>query len=116
MERALQSIVPLRFAKLCGRTLLIPVARRQRVVVKREALHLPTCEIHERLSPVEVGGCAAARKLLHGVARIALDECAVASEQICVVLGAHAPAASPRLIADRQVINLPGLLVPVLPP
>ena len=95
--------------------LFLPVARGQRVIVQREAVHLLAGRGHELLGPGVVAAVGPAGDALDAVlvAGVVFHEGVIAAEIVRVELRPHVAAAAPALVADGHVRDLPRLVAAV---
>ena len=83
------------------------------VVVETDALHAASDLLHQHLRPVVVvvGGTAgdAVEVVVTLVAQVSVE----LAELVAVVFGRHVAAAAPCLVADAEVLHVPGLVATV---
>ena len=115
-ERMRQRRDPLLLAETRRGSLVGPFLARDRVVVEADRTHVLMNSGDQRLGPRAVGVMAAAGDEGRTRAARRLEEGGVLPVEIGVTLGGHVAAASPGLVADREVGDFPGLGMTVAGP
>ena len=107
-------IVVLLVSESSGRTLPAPID--DCIVVQGNAVHTLAGEIlHKHLGPVVVVVRSSGGHFVQTVVAVVAKVGAIAAEKVGVVLGSHIASAAPGLVADAEVLYLPGLLAAVGP-
>ena len=118
LQGGLQSAIPALLIKVGGRALLGPVSGRQRIVVKRYAIHTNPTVIEYGLQhlvcPVIILCIGTAGDLRDG-SRIAVitNVGLISAVQIPVILRSHIASAAPVLVAHTKVVHSPGCFMSV---